>query len=136
MICMLGCEQLMLMPVPSVVSADASCCTWALITATAEKGEGKTKDHQRSLSSGGSFPRETVRNSGSETELHWNGWRRVPINRDGEWSWGRCVEQGQKSGRECEIGACRVRMKVGCRDGWGEGEETGELGVLQRRMKG
>ena len=27
----------MLMPVPSLVSADGSCCTWALLTATAER---------------------------------------------------------------------------------------------------
>ena len=81
---MLGCEQLMLMPVPSVVSADGSCCTWALPAATAEKEEGKGKDHQRSPSSDGSFPGETARNSGSETEPDWNGWRPVPISGDGE----------------------------------------------------
>ena len=36
------------MPVSSVVSADGSCCTWALPAATAEKREGKDKGCQRS----------------------------------------------------------------------------------------
>jgi len=63
------------MPVPSVVSADGSCCTWALATATVEKEEGKTKQDERTPSSVGFFPREVVRKSGSETESDWNAWR-------------------------------------------------------------
>ena len=68
LVCMLGCEQLMLMPVPSVVSADGSCCTWALPTATAEKEGGKGKDHQR-------LPKSQVH--------EWmDGWRK---EEEGEW---------------------------------------------------
>ena len=101
---MLGCEQLMLMPVPSVVSADGSCCTWALPTATTEKEGGKGKDHQRLPSSDGSFPRETVRNSGSETEPDWNGWRHVPTGMESDpgvdvWSEGRSLGRNLKSMR-------------------------------------
>lgn len=79
---MLGCEQLILMAVPSVVSADGSCCTWALPAAAADTGEGKDKDRQRSPRS--DFPSERVSKSGSETEPDRNSWGHVPINRDGE----------------------------------------------------
>lgn len=67
------------MLVPSVVSADGSFRTWAPPAATAEKEEGKAKNHQRSPSSDGLFPREMVRKSGSETELDRNGLGHVPI---------------------------------------------------------
>lgn len=67
------------MPVPWVASASGSFSTWAPPATTAEKGEGKAQNHQRLASSYGSFPREMVRNGGSETELDQNGWGHVPI---------------------------------------------------------
>lgn len=41
--CVLGCEQLMLMLVPSVVCAISSCCTLALPTATAKETKNNLK---------------------------------------------------------------------------------------------
>lgn len=87
--CMLGCEQVMVMQVALVVSTNSSCCTWSLPAAAAEKGEGKDKDCQTS-------PRETVKNSDSETETDWNGRGHVPMKRDGVQSQYGCVDQGQK----------------------------------------
>jgi len=83
---MLGCEQLMLMPVPSVVSADGSCCTWALTTATAEK-EGKIKDNEQLQSSDGSFARSMARKS--ETGMDGDMCPSIEIDSDpslGVWS--------------------------------------------------
>ena len=44
-----GCEQVMLMPVLSLVSADGSCCSRALLTATGEK---KTRRNVMTLNDG------------------------------------------------------------------------------------
>ena len=76
LICMLGCEQVMLMLVPSVASADGSCCTWALPAATAEKEDKHAENHWMPLICRlrqpvpQENPRERVRQreSGSETE--------------------------------------------------------------------
>ena len=77
------------MQVPLVVSTNSSCCTWALPAAAAEKGEGKDKDCQTS-------PRETVKSSGSETEMGWKGRGHVPMKRDRVQSQYGCVDRRQK----------------------------------------
>ena len=87
---MLECEQLMAMPVSSVVSADGSCCTWALPTATAEekkKGESSKpalcpappavrhgKSQPGTFGHGGEKSSQRM-STGALTEVSVNGWQ-------------------------------------------------------------